>query len=307
MAVAAAGDTDVTQDRRRYRLGLLLVLVAVLVWSTAGYYTRLIQTDSWTMQFWRAAFGGLTTLITVVVMQRGRPLRAFARLGRPGWAYAMVSGVGMTCFLGALSLTSVAHVAIIYAALPFIAAIMAALALRERAAPGTLLASVVAFAGVALAAVGGAGEGHWTGDVLAVGMTLLMGVMIILSRRFPTIPMVPVACASTLVAGLIALPFATLWPVDTRSLLLLALFGATNTALGLVLFATGSSLIPATETALIGSLEAPLAPLWVWLAFGETPLPATIAGGALVMVAVAVHLLLGARRDRVLARAERRA
>jgi len=213
----------------------------------------------------------------------------------------------MTCFLGALSLTSVAHVAIIYAALPFIAAIMAALALRERAAPGTLLASVVAFAGVALAAVGGAGEGHWTGDVLAVGMTLLMGVMIILSRRFPTIPMVPVACASTLVAGLIALPFATLWPVDTRSLLLLALFGATNTALGLVLFATGSSLIPATETALIGSLEAPLAPLWVWLAFGETPLPATIAGGALVMVAVAVHLLLGARRDRVLARAERRA
>lgn len=290
-----------TQDRRRTQLGLALVLFAVVAWSTAGYFTRLIPVDSWTMQFWRAAFGAATSFIAIVAMQRGRPLRAFVRLGRPTWLYAVVSGVGMTCFLGALSLTSVAHVAIVYAALPFVAAIMAAVALREQAAPGTLLASLLAFAGVALAAVGGAGEGHWTGDLVAVGMTLLMGVMIVLARRCPGIPMVPAAFLSTIVAGAIALPFATLWPLDARTLLLLALFGATNTALGLILFAIGSTMIPAAESALVGSLEAPLAPFWVWLAFGETPLPLTIAGGALVMAAVFGHLLIGARRPAVLA------
>jgi len=295
------GEAAVTQDRRRTQLGLALVLFAVVAWSTAGYFTRLIPVDSWTMQFWRAAFGAATSFIAIVAMQRGRPLRAFVRLGRPTWLYAVVSGVGMTCFLGALSLTSVAHVAIVYAALPFVAAIMAAVALREQAAPGTLLASLLAFAGVALAAVGGAGEGHWTGDLVAVGMTLLMGVMIVLARRCPGIPMVPAAFLSTIVAGAIALPFATLWPLDARTLLLLALFGATNTALGLILFAIGSTMIPAAESALVGSLEAPLAPFWVWLAFGETPLPLTIAGGALVMAAVFGHLLIGARRPAVLA------
>ncbi len=248
------------------------------------------------MQFWRAAFGAATSLLAIAAMQRGRPLRAFARLGRPTLLYGLISGLGMTAFLGALSLTSVAHVSIIYASLPFVAAIMAALALRERAPPGTLLASLVAFAGVALAALGGAREGRWSGDLVAVAMTLLMGGMIILARRHPSIPMVPAAFLSTLVALVIALPFATLWPLDPRTLLLLALFGATNTALGLILFAIGSTMIPAAESALIGSLEAPLAPFWVWLAFGETPLPATIAGGALVMAAVFFHLLFASRR-----------
>jgi drug/metabolite transporter (DMT)-like permease len=293
---SAAGDADVTHDRRCHQLGLALVLFAVVAWSTAGYFTRLIPVDSWTMQFWRAAFGAVTSLLAIVAMQRGRPARAFARLGGATWLYALVSGLGMTCFLGALSLTSVAHVAIVYAALPFVAAIMAALALRERAAPGTLLASLAAFAGIALASVDGAGEGHWTGDLVAVGMTLLMGVMIVLARRHPGIPMVPAAFLSTVVAGLIAAPFATFWPLDARTLLLLAAFGASNTALGLILFAIGSTMIPAAESALIGSLEAPLAPFWVWLAFGETPLPLTIAGGALVMAAVLSHVLIGARR-----------
>jgi len=286
----------VTLERRRARIGLTLVLLAVVVWSTAGYFSRLIVVDSWTMQFWRATFGAATSFLAILVMQRGRPARAFVGLGRPTWLYAAASGLGMTCFLGALSLTSVAHVAIVYAALPFVAAIMAALALRERAAPGTLLASLIAFAGVAIAAVGGAGEGHWTGDLVAVGMTLLMGVMIVLARRCPGIPMVPAAFLSTLVAGAIALPFATLWPLDARTLLLLAVFGATNTALGLILFAIGSTMIPAAESALIGSLEAPLAPFWVWLAFGETPLPLTVFGGVVVMSAVFGHLLIGARR-----------
>ena len=284
-----------TPERRRYQLGLALVLFAVISWSTAGYFSRLIHVDSWTMQFWRAVFGAVTSLLAIAVMQRGRPARAFMRLGRGTWLYALVSGLGMTSFLAALSLTSVAHVAIVYAALPFVAAIMAAFALGERAGPGTLFASLIAFAGVGIAAVGGAGEGHWTGDLMAVAMTLLMGVMIVLARRYPGTPMVPAAFLSTIVAGVIALPFATLWPLDARSLLLLALFGATNTALGLILFATGSKLIPATESALLSSLEAPLAPFWVWLAFGETPLPLTIAGGALVMAAVLGHLLIGAR------------
>jgi drug/metabolite transporter (DMT)-like permease len=286
----------VTPDRSRYHLGLGLVLFAVIVWSTAGYFSRLIPVDSWTMQFWRAVFGAAASAVAALAMQRGRPGRAFAGLGRAGWLYALVSGLGMTCFLGSLSLTSVAHVAIIYASLPFVAAVMAALALRERAPPGTLLASCVAFAGVAVAALGGAGEGRALGDLVAVGMTLMMGVMIIITRRHPGIAMVPAACLSTVVAAAISLPFATLSGLGLRDLLLLAVFGATNTALGLVLFSIGSTMVPAAETALIGSLEAPLAPLWVWLAFGETPLPVTIAGGALVMAAVFGHVLIGARR-----------
>jgi drug/metabolite transporter (DMT)-like permease len=54
-------------------------------------------------------------------------------------------------------------------------------------------------------------------------------------------------------------------------------------------------MIPAVETALIGALDGPLAPIWVWLAFGETPGVNTIFGGILVFGAVMANVALGTR------------
>jgi drug/metabolite transporter (DMT)-like permease len=54
---------------------------------------------------------------------RGRDgLRDFTRLGWAGVAYALCSGCGMLMFVGSLKATSIAHVAIIYATVPLIAA-----------------------------------------------------------------------------------------------------------------------------------------------------------------------------------------
>ena len=56
----------------------------------------------------------------------------------------------------------------------------------------------------------------------------------------------------------------------------------------------GARFLPAIETALIGSLDAPLAPLWVWLAFDETPSAITLIGALIVFTAVGIHLILSA-------------
>jgi drug/metabolite transporter (DMT)-like permease len=64
------------------------------------------------------------------------------------------------------------------------------------------------------------------------------------------------------------------------------LFGTAQFGLGLLLLTIGARMISATRAALIGSLETPLAPAWVWLAFGEVPSPSTFVGGLIVMMAV---------------------
>jgi drug/metabolite transporter (DMT)-like permease len=286
----------VTDARRLYRLGLVLVVFSTVCWSTAGYFTRLIPLDSWTLLFWRGVFGTGTAALFILARERRRFAAAFLGLGRPGLVFSIVSALGMTAYLSALRLASVAHVAIIYASLPFAAAALAALVLRERTPAATLLASAVALTGIAVIVADGAATGELAGDLVAVAMTLTMAVMIVVARRHPAIPMVPAACLSAAMAALIGLPFATVWPITPRELVELALFGATNMGLGLVLFTIGSKYLPASETALISCLEAPLAPFWVWLAFGETPLVATVVGGALVMVAVVANVIMGARR-----------
>ena len=82
-------------------------------------------------------------------------------------------------------------------------------------------------------------------------------------------------------------------PADTITIL--AVFGLSNALLGFALFILGSRRIPAIETALIGALEAPIAPVWVWLMFGETPGAATLLGGLIVFAAVFWHIFQSAR------------
>lgn len=216
-------------------------------------------------------------------------------MGWPGWLFAIVSAVGMIFFITSLRYTSVAHNAVIYATVPFMAAAIAWLAIRERPTRGALVASLLALVGVALM-VGLGSDGNWFGDLLALGMTVAVAVMMVIARRYQTIPMMPAACMAALLSGLVCWPLGTPLAVSANDLLLLALFGLVNSALGLALFALGARRLPAIETALIGSLDAPLAPLWVWLAFSETPHASTIAGGLIVFVAVTGHVLATARR-----------
>lgn len=284
------------------RVGIALVVAAAVAWSTAPFFTRLLPFDPWTILFWRGLFGAATAAAFVLVYARAGIAREFRAIGRPGLLYAGISSLGMIAFVVSLKLTTVAHVAIIYATVPFFAAGLAWLALGEAVRRATLLASGAAFCGVALTAIAGAGEGAVSGDVLAFAMTLLMAGMIVVARHSRGIPMIPAACLAAMLTALASLPFATLWPIGAREMGLLALFGATNVGLGLILFTLGSQLIPAAESALIGSLEAPLAPLWVWLAFAETPRPSTLAGGALVLAAVLAHILLSARAAPVVRR-----
>jgi hypothetical protein len=81
--------------------------------------------DSWTILFWRGLFGG--SLITAfLVMAQGRDtLGHLAEMGRSSWLVASLSTLGMVSFIPALQLTSVANVAVIDAAGPFVAAALA--------------------------------------------------------------------------------------------------------------------------------------------------------------------------------------
>jgi drug/metabolite transporter (DMT)-like permease len=119
---------------------------------------------------------------------------------------------------------------------------------------------------------------------------------VVLARRHPDIPAMPAGMLATSITILAALPFAGLALPEGDKLLILASFGLLHSLLGFTLFLIGSSRIPAVETALLGALEAPIAPLWVWLAFGETPTTATLIGGGIVFAAVFWHIWRESRR-----------
>ena len=59
-----------------------------------------------------------------------------------------------------------------------------------------------------------------------------------------------------------------------------ALFGFFQVGLGLTFFTLGSRFLPSGQASLIATLETPLMPFWVWLAFQEVPSVRALIGGA---------------------------
>lgn len=274
-----------------------MVSASAVAWSTAGIFTRLLGIDAWTMLAWRGILGALGLALVLAIVPGQGSWRSLRNLGWLGWFFVLQSSAGMIFFLTALRHTTVAHVAVIYATVPFLAAALGWLAMRERPTAGALASSLIALAGVA-AMVGFGHEGGFRGDLLAFGMTVTMAVAMVVARHFPAMPFLPASCMSALLSGVISLPFGSPLHISGHDFMLLTLFGLTTFSIGLPLFTLGARLLPAIETALIGSLETPLAPLWVWLAFRETPGPGTLIGGSIVFAAVGIHLILDARTAR---------
>src|SRR5450432_1581324 len=276
----------------QHRAGIALVVAAAVAWSTAPFFTRLLPFDSWTILFWRGLFGGSLIAAVLVVTQSRAGLRDLIRMGRRGWLVASLSTLGMVCFIPALQLTSVSNVAIIIATGPFVAAAFAWIWLREAVRWQTMLASLVALCGVAIIV----GQTRASSDILGIAlaclMTLAIAAMTVTVRTHRNTPMVAAAALSNLLGSVISIPLAQGIASATGSdLIILAMFGFFQVALGLTLFMLGSRLLPSGQATLIATLETPLMPFWVWLAFHEVPSSRALVGGALVMGAVIADVI----------------
>ena len=140
-------------DRRAQ--GVVLIILSMIAFSSAGFFTRLIHLDVWTMLFWRGLFAGLTILCITIAQERRHTLAAMRAVGGPGLAVALSSTAATILYLNAFRRTSVADVAVIFAAAPFVTAGLGWLWLGVSEAWTTLAASLVALLGVSVM-VGGA-------------------------------------------------------------------------------------------------------------------------------------------------------
>ena len=278
------------------RTGIVLVIAAAVAWSTAPFFTRLLHYDSWTIIFWRGLFGGGFVALFLIATQGRQGLRDLVTMSPSGWLVAALSTFGMVTFIPALQLTSVANVAIIIAFQPFAAAAIAWLWLREKAALRTLVASLVALAGIGIIVNGATGGADYRGIGLACMMILSISIMTVVIRRHRDTSMVAAASVSNFLGSLVSIPFAQgIGAVTPHDLGILVLFGLCQVGLGLTLFTLGSRHLPAAQSSLIGMVETPLMAFWVYLGFGEIPSLRALIGGALVMGAVIFDILADMR------------
>ncbi|MEM1298462.1 MAG: DMT family transporter [Pseudomonadota bacterium] len=279
--------TSQSRQRSEYTIGLTLLIVSAVAFSSTGIFAKGVEAAAWSVIFWRGVFASLST--TAYAASRGMLRREFLEMARPGLKVGIVGAAGTAALIPAFKLTDIANVALIYASAPFLAALLAWIAIRERASRRTAMSAAGALAGVIIIVAGSVGSVSLTGDGLALIMTLAMATIMVVYRARPETPSAGPSVLQSIFLFPLALTFGDPFSTAPIEIAILAAFGIMH-AIASVTLAEGAKRVPSGQTALIGALETPLAPILAFLILTEVPATPTLIGGAVVFLAVLISL-----------------
>jgi DME family drug/metabolite transporter len=294
----------------RYGQGVALVLAAGSLWSLMGLGLRQIEAASvWQILFWRSV-GMVPVLFAFICWtSAGRPIASIRKVGIAG----AVGGFGLVfAFAGAIyaiQTTTIANAVFLFTASPFVAAILGWIVLGERVKPWTWAAIALAVIGMYLMVREGLAIGALKGNIAALLSAAGFGAFSVALRWGKVRQMLPVSMLggvfSAIVACVVLAGLGQPITVSGWDMGISAGIGALILALGMVMYTLGSRVIPAAELTLLSLIEVLLAPVWVFVILGETASAATFVGGGVLLAAVALNAVMGARAQMATGLAER--
>jgi len=285
--------------------GLLITAAGVLIISPDGLLTRLIETDHWTMIFWRALLVSFGMWLMVSLINPNRVWQRYLTVRGPGLLMVASYSLGTVSFVYAITHTSVANTLIILSSTPLFAALIGRVLLQEPIQLRTLLAITLVAIGIAAIASGSAssGDNALLGDLAAILGSFFLACGFSLVRRFPQISVLSAISCSGLMTALLVLPLASPLAITQDDFGYLLLMGLYVVPVGTALMYLGPRYIPAAEVGLLLLLESILGPIWVWLVFAENPGVHTLVGGAIILSTLTLNTIWALRFQRAKAAA----
>ncbi len=284
-----------------HKHGVVFVFAAGVLWSTVGLGIRLIdEAVVWQILLYRSISLSLFLYLVIRIRSGESPFAQVRRAGFP----AVVAGLSLVAAYSggiyAIQNTSVANAMLLFATAPLMAAVLGWIVLREPVRTATWVAIAAAIGGIAIMVADRSGSVALKGSLAALGSAIGFAVFTVALRWGRTGEMLPAVFLSGLFAIVITLVICfglgltiVLSPNDGGIAMAMGVF---QVGAGLILYTLGSRSLPAAELALLSLAEVLLGPLWVWLFLGETATANTLAGGAVLLAAIAGNALSGKRR-----------
>lgn len=272
--------------------GRLQVLIAAVLFSTAGVIVKATALSSWQVAGFRSAVAALFLLLVARM-----PLR-------PTWrtvGVGLIIAVTFITFIVANKLTTAAHAVFLQAAAPVYLVLLGPWLLGERvhARDTPFLAVVIVglvllFAGTVTPST--TAPNPVLGNIIGAASGVTWALVLVGVRHISRDQGNEGAMAATfygnvfafLLCAPLALPVVGSRPMDWA---VIGYLGCFQLALAYVMLTRGIGQLPALEASLLLLLEPALNPLWTFLVHGETPGMLGSIGGALVLLATTARAL----------------
>jgi len=264
--------------------GRLLIVAAAFLWSLAGVFIKFLDLPPLTIVFYRSFFAAL--VFTPFLRRKDW------RIDRPILISVITYTTAISAFVSANKLTTAANAIVLQYTAPFFVFLFSGLVLREKISRLNGFALAASMIGVAVIFLGSAGEPEMAGVLLALLSGALFAAYMINLRRTQAVSPVYLTWINNVVCALLLLLVVkSQLELTSTQLGIVAVMGAVQLGLPYFLFSKGLQTVPLQEASLIALIEPVLNPLWVALTVGEIPSFATLAGGGLIVVALAVRYL----------------
>ena len=286
-----------------HRRAVLTMIVVTLMWSTAGVVTRHLEAArSFEVTFWRSAFT-TATLTVGLAWLRGRSglTRSLRRGGVTLWVCGVCWCTMFTAFMVALTMTSVANVLVTMSIAPVFTALISRAVTGQRLAVRTGWAIALAGAGIVwmyAREVTAMDARHVWGTLVALCVPVAAAVnwaMIQRSRGAADVDLLPAVLIGAALSCLVTLPWALPFAASAHDLALLAFLGIVQLSIPCLLSVSAARHLSAPQASLLALLEVLFGVLWAWWGAGEVPAGHVLAGGALVLTALAGNEALALR------------
>jgi len=271
------------------------VLTAGTLWSFGALTIRYMvdpQYYRWQYLFFRGLTIAGILCIYLTVKDGSRFIDNFRRIGMPGIIGALGLVGAFICFIWSITLTTAANTLFLLATIPFLAAFMGIVILKEKIPPLTWVAMTMALIGITVMVIEGLEAGSVLGIITGFAAACGFATFSVSLRcrketpQFATIALAGILC-TILTAGVLYMQSGSVL-MPNRNIFLSMVHGSL-VGVGLILFSIGAKYFPAAELSLLSLVEVVGGVVWVYLPiFGiyEAPSVLTVIGGCIVSGAI---------------------
>lgn len=282
-----------------HQQGLAAMLGAAVLLSTGALFIKLVSMDVYAITMWRSGIAALT--LALIVRPRWP---AGWHMDQLTWAVALSYGAMLLLFVVAARATTAANAIFLQYTAPFYVVLVSWPLLRERVTRVDVIAVVVAFGGMAMFFFGRLETSDIWGNVAAIGAGISFAVFLVCLRfrgadehlRVRAMVLGNVVLLTVFLVVNLTRPGSGAFTPDIGDAASLVFLGVFQIGAAYVVFAYAIARITALEAGLMGMVEPVLNPVWVFIFLAETPGWWAVAGGGVILGAVALRTLLSERR-----------
>ena len=288
-------------ELKNHKAAIPVVLIAGLFWSFGPYVVRHIdqaETVPWQYLFTRGIVIFILLNLYLYLEEGLEFYQNYIKGGFPTLLGGIGLGSAMMSFIWSITHTSAAITLLCLAAMPFIAALLGFLFLKEKISLNVWIAIFIATAGIAIMAGGNIQKTSFFGLIFGLLSATGFAVFSVTLRwkketpKFTTVAIAGLFCA--IISAVIIITKDLNFLSSGKNQALFATHG-TLVCLGLILYSIGSKSIPAAELTLLSLTEVVGGIFWVWLPWlgiNEIPSTNTIIGGFFIFLSIIYYSMI---------------